>query len=259
MKHSSWGFYPKREKFFVAVGDEVILRYQNKDCTAVLISKSDSLEFLNERKATLLKKMDQGQFDPSMSFLSDINHSMASIVSDVTPTNPSIPPEVVNDESTPVFESANATESQKDRRSESVSDGSGDSQEENDTLLPTTESQTNSDVHLQKETLSVLKKLNASLERRRREDRRMRLLAKHLTGAAQSSSTSAPQLTPNLPKNSSYVLEQMKILWILWAALQVNLHATLLGKIFPRKSSLMGCWNLKEIPFECSLKKRELI
>ena len=201
MKHSSWGNFPKCERCFVAVGDEVILRYENKDCAAVLISNSDSLEVLYERKATLLKKMDQVRFDPSRSFLSEINHSKDSIVSDVTPTNPSIPPEVVNDESTPVYEAANATESQKDRRSESVSNGSGDSEEENDTLPPTTETQTNSDVvNLQKETLSVLKKLNASLERRCPENRSVRLLlAKHLTGAVQSS-TSAPQLTPNVPK-----------------------------------------------------------
>ena len=114
MKHSSWGTYPKRERCFVAVGDEVILRHEIKDCTVVLISKSESLEVLNERKATLLKKMYQGQFDRFSSFLSEINHSKASNVSDVTPTNSSLPPEVVNDESTPVYEADNATESQKD-------------------------------------------------------------------------------------------------------------------------------------------------
>ena len=142
--------------------------------------------------------MDDGTFDPSNSFLRDLNKlsdgSNASAratenvevgsahVPERTPTN--VP------ERTPsnlLPETDNHSDS---KSSSNDTDGEAVAETPIENVDPDPSS---SFVTLQKETLTVLKRLNTSLERRRREDRRMRiLLGKFLNNLPGSNLSASP-------------------------------------------------------------------
>ena len=196
LSHSSWIDLSKCDRAFLSIGDTTSLRHEGRPCTAVLIAKGDSKEDLEEKRLLLIKKMDNGTFTPSRSFLEDLNSegkacSSKTPVTEIVSSN--VNAKVAN--STPLGDEVNLVNGKVNSGEDgdgSVSESSDDSQHENlETPVDSTEQSSSSGcIALHKETLSVLKKLNTSLERRRREDRRMRLLlSKHLNGMATETSS----------------------------------------------------------------------
>ena len=190
LTHSSWGSFPRSDRAFVSLGEVISLRVKNKPCSGVLCAKADTLEELASKKEKLLSKMDDGTFDPSNSFLRDLNKSSdgsnasaranenvevgSAHVPERTPTN--LLPETDNH--------SDSESSSNDTDGEAVVE----------TPIENVDPDPSSSfVTLQKETLTVLKRLNTSLERRRREDRRMRiLLGKFLNNLPGSNSSASP-------------------------------------------------------------------
>ena len=188
LSHSCWGSKPRSQRPFLEIGEVVSLKIKGIPCSGVLCAKDGDLARLAKKKGVLLQKMDQGKFDPSASFLSDLNRSSQN-VSQAAASSSSIAiggncnnGEIVS-EATPTND-----------RDVDGDDSDSDSSQDEDVVEVVNDTPVESNavesslVSLQKETLSVLKRLNTSLERRRREDRRMRvMLSKYLSNAPSTS------------------------------------------------------------------------
>ena len=187
--HSSWGSYPRDERPFVSIGELVSLKINGVPCTGVLVTKADCEDNMKRKKEVLSAKMDAGSFKPTTSFLNELNKSASSSskASPVLAGNQ----DGNETEKAPTF--VTPSEHEQAPINGCSSDSSSESDHEQVVETPfETAGVSDSFVALQKETLSVLKRINTSLERRRREDRRMRyLLAKYL-GNIQPVPSSSP-------------------------------------------------------------------